>query len=70
MGNSYCKKDYSKGEVNLVEITQRRLQKMKNNVAMISFYYLVHKIWKKIVFYVVIRREETTDLCFFLSAKN
>ena len=27
MGNSYCKMDYSKGEVNVVKITQIRLEK-------------------------------------------
>ena len=31
---------------------------MKKNVAMESFYCLVCKIWKKIVFYVVTRREK------------
>ena len=36
MGNSYSEKDYSKSEVNVVIITQIRLQKMKNNVAMAS----------------------------------
>ena len=46
MGYSYCKKNYSKGGVNVFEITQRRLQNMKN-VAVASFYYLVSKIWKK-----------------------
>ena len=48
MGNSYCKKDYGKGEVNEVQITQIRLQKLKKNVASASFYCLVSKIWKKI----------------------
>ena len=43
MSNSCCKKDYSKGEVNVLEITQIRLQEMKKNVAMASFYYLVGK---------------------------
>ena len=46
MGNS-CKNDYSKGAVNIVKITQAKLQKMKTNVAMASFYCLVSKIWKK-----------------------
>ena len=41
MGNSYCKKNCSKGEVNVVEITQIRLQKMKKNVTRASFYCLV-----------------------------
>ena len=27
MGHSYCKKDYSKGEVNLAQITQITVQK-------------------------------------------
>ena len=32
-GNSYCKKDYSTGKVNVVEITQMRLQKiLKKNL--------------------------------------
>ena len=44
MGNSNCKEDYSKGDVNVVEITQIRPQKMKKNVAMASFYCLVSKI--------------------------
>ena len=30
---------------------------MKKIVAMAGFHFLVSKIWKKIVFYVVIRRE-------------
>ena len=37
--------------VNEVEITEIRLQNVKNNVVMASFYCLVTKIWKKIVFY-------------------
>ena len=32
---------------------------MKKNVAMSSVYSLHSKIWKKLVFYVVIRREKT-----------
>ena len=44
MINSYCKKDYSKAELNIAEITQTRLQKMKNNVAMANFYCMVSKI--------------------------
>ena len=43
MGNSYCKKDYSKGEVNLVEITQIKLHKMKKSVAIANFHCLVLK---------------------------
>ena len=57
MDNIYCKKNYSKSEGNVVEITQIRLQEMKKNVAMASFYYLVMKIWKK-------------KMCCFLSTKN
>ena len=53
-----------------VKITEIRLEKVKKNVAMASFYCLVGKIRKKIVFYVVIRREKTPSLCCFLSAKN
>ena len=45
MGNGYCKKDYSTGEVYLGEIIQLRLQNMKKNVAMTNFYCLVCKIW-------------------------
>ena len=55
MGNRYCKKDYSKGEVNVVEIIKIKQHKMKKNVAMASFYCSVRKTWKKIVFYVVRR---------------
>ena len=51
LGKSYCKR--IKGEVNLVETTQIRLQKMKN-VAKVSF-CLVSKIWRK-WYCVVIRR--------------
>ena len=47
MGNSYCIKDYSKDEVNAVKITPMRLQTMKMNVAMASFYCLVSKVWKR-----------------------
>ena len=47
MGNGYCKKDYSKGEVNVVEITKIRLRKMKRNAAMTCSYCLVSKVWKK-----------------------
>ena len=64
-GNSYCKKDYSKGEVNIAKITQRRSQKMKKNVAMASFYCLVGawsyntvKFGEKIVFYLFIKRKQ------------
>ena len=56
MGNSYCKKDYSKGEVNVIKITQIKLQKMKKNIPVASFYCFVSKFFLKIVFYVVIRR--------------
>ena len=52
IGNSYCKKDYSKGEVNAAEITQIRLQKIKKNVVMVRFYWLV-KFWKKKYFMLI-----------------
>ena len=42
--NSYCKKDYSKDELDLAEITQIRLHKMQKNVAMASFHCLGRKI--------------------------
>ena len=58
MGNSYFKKDYSKGEVNVVQIAQIRLQKMKKHVAMAIFYYLISKIWKNNI------------LCFCKKGKN
>ena len=47
MGNSYCKKDYSKGEVDVVEITQIKIQKMKKNVAMASFAVRLVKFERK-----------------------
>ena len=43
-GNSYCKNDYSKGEVNAFQITQIRLEKMNKNVALASFHCFVDKI--------------------------
>ena len=33
MCSGYCKKDHSKGEVNVAKITQIRLQKMKKNIS-------------------------------------
>ena len=45
-GNRYCKKDKSKGEVNVVKISQIRIQKMKNNVAMASFLFCLVKFGK------------------------
>ena len=54
----------------MVEITQIRLQKMKKNVAKARFYCLVNNIWKKIVFYVFVRKEKTPGLCCFLSTEN
>ena len=42
---------------------------MRKHVAMSSLYYLVRKIWKTIVLYVI-SREKTPGLCYFLSAKN
>ena len=70
MGNSYCKKDYSKGEVDVVEITQIKIQKMKKNVAMASFCCSVSKIWKKIVFYVAIRMQKKRLICVVSSAQK
>ena len=58
MDNSYCKKACSNGEINVVKITQIRLQNMKKNLAMAILYCFVCKISKKIVFYIVIRREK------------
>ena len=70
MGNNYCKKDYSKGEVDVVEITQRSLQNLKKNVAMTSFYCLVCNIFKKTVFHVVIRTEKNAWFVLFLKRKK
>ena len=36
MGKSCCKKDYSKDEVDVVETTPIRLQKMKKNFLLLS----------------------------------
>ena len=58
MDNSYCRKDYSEGKATVVEITKIRLQKMKKNIAMASFYCVISQIWKKIIFYIVRRREK------------
>ena len=68
-GSSDCEKDYSNGEVNAVEISQTRLQKLKKNVAMVSCYYLFSKIWKKISI-CCYKKEKTPGLCCFLSTKN
>ena len=58
MDNTYCRKDYSEGKATVVEITQIRSQKMKKNIAMASFYCVISQIWKKIIFYIVRRREK------------
>ena len=63
MGNRYCKKDYSNGEVNVVEVTQIRLYKMEKDVAMTSFYCLASRIWKKVVFYVGVKGEKNNLVC-------
>ena len=68
--NSYCRKHYSKVEVDIVEITQARLQKMKKNVAVPSFYCVVSENWKKIVFYAVRRRERRAWFVLFLKRKK
>ena len=36
---------------------------MKKNITMAGFYCLVSKIWKKINFFVAIRREKNANLC-------
>ena len=43
MANSYSKNGYSKNEVHVFKITQIRLQKMKKNVVVPSFYFLKNK---------------------------
>ena len=71
MGNSYCKINYSESEANVVEITQKGLQKMKKNEAMVDFFCLVSKIWGgKNSILCCYKKEKTTSLCSFLSAKN
>ena len=54
MGESYFKKDYSKVAVDVFEISQKRLQKIKKNVAITRFCCLVSKIWKTIVFFILL----------------
>lgn len=70
MCNSYSKKDYSKGEVNLVEITQtkdevdvikiphKKATQNKTQCRYDKFFCFVTNIWKKLVFYVVLRAEK------------
>ena len=70
MGKGYYKKDYTKGEVNVVNIIQLRLQKMKKNVAVTSFYGLVGKIWKKNSILSCFKKGKTPGLCCFLSTKK
>ena len=60
MGNSYCKKDYNKVEVNVAKITKIRLQKLKEYVASCC---LVRKIRKK-NFFVVVRKEQKRVIYF------
>ena len=57
--DDYCKTDYSRREAHIVKTTQIRLYKMRKNLTMTSF-FLVSKIWKKIIFYVAIRRQKNT----------
>ena len=61
MGNSYCKKDYNKVEVNVAKITKIRLQKLKEHVASCC---LVRKIRKKKIFFVVVRKEQKRVIYF------
>ena len=70
MGKGFYKKDYTKGEVNVVNIIQIRLQKMKKNVAVTSFYGLVGKIWKKNSILSCFNKGKTPGLCCFLSTKK
>ena len=72
MDNTYCRKDYSEGKATVVEITQIRSQKMKKNIAMASFYCVISQIWKKIIFYIVRRREKkkTWFVMFLKSQQN
>ena len=68
MGNSYYIKITVK--VNLVKVTKIRLQKMKKNMGVASFYCLIYKIWKKITFSVVIRRESRMVCVVSLAQKT
>ena len=70
MGNNHQKKDYTKGEVIVIKITQLWLQKMNSNVTMSSFYCLVSKIWEKNSILCYYKTGKMPGLCCFLSAKN
>ena len=70
MGNSYCKSDCSEGEVNVVEISQGRLLKLNKNAAVTMFYCLACKIFKRIKFHFVMRREKYAWFVLFLKRKN
>ena len=67
--NSYCKKNYGKGEVNVVGITQVRLRKIKN-VAMASFHCLVGKICKKNSTLCCYRKGKNARFVLFLKRKK
>ena len=67
MDNSYCRKDHSEGKATVVEITQIRLQKMKKNIAMASFYCLICQIWKEnSILYCSKKRKKRPGLYRFL----
>ena len=70
-GNIYCKKDYSKGEINVIKITHIRLQKMEKNVIVTSFYCLVSKIWREgkkpwFVLFLICKKTNITFSCRFV----
>ena len=56
------KRDETKDEVNVVGITQKRLQNNRQNALV--------NLREKVVFYVVMRRKITPGLDCFLSAKS
>ena len=63
------KKDYSKGAVNVVEISQIRLQKLKKNEAMANFYCSVSQILKK-KYFMLFKTGKNTWFALFLKHKK
>ena len=70
ISNCYCKKNYSKEEVNLVKITHIRLQKIKENVVMTSFHCLLGKIWKISSILCCYKKGKNTWLVLLLKLKK
>ena len=73
MGNSHCKNDYSNGEVNLVKITQIRLQKNKKNMGIARFYYFIIwlvKIGKRSIVCCSYKKGKNAWFVLFLKSKK